>query len=112
MIADGSDNEQALAQIEAALASTGSAAGLTAQQLLDMAAGFKRSSMLTTEQILAGQTRLLSYTDIVASEFPAAMQIVIDQQQRLGISVEQSAEIVGRALQSPSEAIATLGRQG
>lgn len=112
VIADGSDNEQALAQIEAALASTGSAAGLTAQQLLDMAAGFKRSSMLTTEQILAGQTRLLSYTDIVASEFPAAMQIVIDQQQRLGISVEQSAEIVGRALQSPSEAIATLGRQG
>ncbi|MCJ0877757.1 hypothetical protein MRX33_09445 [Pseudomonas sp. JI-2] len=112
VIADGSDNEQALAQLEAALASTGNAAGLTAQQLLDMAAGFKRSSMLTTEQILAGQTRLLSYTDIVASEFPAAMQIVIDQQQRLGISVEQSAEIVGRALQSPSDAIATLGRQG
>ncbi|BCY01591.1 phage tail length tape measure family protein [Stutzerimonas stutzeri] len=112
VIADGSEIEQALAQLEAALASTGNAAGLTAQQLLDMAAGFKRSSMLTTEQILAGQTRLLSYTDIVASEFPAAMQIVIDQQQRLGISVEQSAEIVGRALQSPSEAIATLGRQG
>ncbi len=112
VIADGSDNEQALAQLEAALASTGNAAGLTAQQLLDMAADFKRSSMLTTEEILAGQTRLLSYTDIVASQFPAAMQIVIDQQQRLGISVEQSAEIVGRALQSPSEAIATLGRQG
>lgn len=112
VVADGSSNEQALAQLEAALASTGNAAGLTAQQLLDMADEFRSASMLTTEQILAGQTRLLSYTDIVASEFPAAMQIVIDQQQRLGISVEQSAEIVGRALQSPSEAIATLGRQG
>jgi len=112
VIADGSSNEQALAQLESALASTGNAAGLTAQQLLDMADEFRAASMLTTEQILAGQTRLLSYTDIVASEFPAAMQIVIDQQQRLGISVEQSAEIVGRALQSPSEAIATLGRQG
>jgi len=112
VIADGSSNEQALAQLESALVSTGNAAGLTAQQLLDMADKFKASSMLTTEQILAGQTRLLSYTDIVASEFPTAMQIVIDQQQRLGISVEQSAEIVGRALQSPSEAIATLGRQG
>lgn len=112
VIADGSSNEQALAQLESALASTGNAAGLTAQQLLDMADEFKRSSMLSTEEILSAQTRLLSYTDIVASEFPAAMQIVIDQQQRLGISVEQSAEIVGRALQSPSEAIATLGRQG
>lgn len=112
VIADGSSNEQALAQLESALVSTGNAAGLTAQQLLDMADQFRSASMLTTEQILSGQTRLLSYTDIVASEFPAAMQIVIDQQQRLGISVEQSAEIVGRALQSPSEAIATLGRQG
>src|SRR5690606_28497666 len=90
VIADGSSNEQALAQLEAALVSTGNAAGLTAQQLLDMADEFRSASMLTTEQILAGQTRLLSYTDIVASEFPAAMQIVIDQQQRLGISVEQS----------------------
>lgn len=112
VIADGSSNEQALAQLEAALVSTGNAAGLTAQQLLNMADEFKRSSMLSTEEILSAQTRLLSYTDIVASEFPAAMQLVIDQQQRLGISVEQSAEIVGRALQSPSEAIATLGRQG
>jgi len=112
VIADGSSNEQALAQLEAALVSTGNAAGLTAQQLMDMADELKRSSMLSTEEILSAQTRLLSYTDIVASEFPAAMQIVIDQQQRLGISVEQSAEIVGRALQSPSEAIATLGRQG
>lgn len=109
---DGSEKQQALAQIEAALASTGRQAEFTSQQLLDMADAFEASSMLTAEQVQSAQTRLLSYTDVAATEFPRAMQIIIDQQQRLGISAEQSAEIVGRALQSPSAAIATLGRQG
>lgn len=112
VIADGSDKEQALAQLEATLRSTGNAAGFTAEQLLEMADGFEKSSMLTAEQVQAAQTRLLSYTDIVGDQFPKAMQIVIDQQQRLGISAEQSAEIVGRALQSPVEAMGALGRQG
>lgn len=112
VITDGSDKEQALAQLEAALVSTGNAAGFTGEQLLEMADDFEKSSMLTAEQVQAAQTRLLSYTDIVGEQFPAAMQIVIDQQQRLGISAEQSAEIVGRALQSPVEAMTTLGRQG
>ena len=108
----GSDNEQALQQLEAALASTGNAAGLTSGQLLKLADSIRSASMLTTEQILSAETRLLSYTDIAAKEFPEALQITIDQAQRLGISVEQSAETVGKALQSPSEAMAALGRQG
>lgn len=110
--ADGSDKQQALAQLEATLASTGRQAEFTTQQLLDMADAMEASSMLTAEQIQSAQARLLSYTDVAANEFPRALQIVIDQQQRLGISAEQSAEIVGRALQSPSKAMAALGRQG
>lgn len=112
VITDGSEKEQALAQLRATLESTGNAAGFTAEQLLEMADAFEKSSMLTAEQVQAAQTRLLSYTDIVGEQFPKAMQIVIDQQQRLGISAEQSAEIVGRALQSPVEAMSALGRQG
>ena len=109
---DGSDKQQALAQLEATLASTGRQAEFTTQQLLDMADAMEASSMLTAEQVQSAQARLLSYTDVAANEFPRALQIVIDQQQRLGISAEQSAEIVGRALQSPSKAMAALGRQG
>ncbi|WP_312374274.1 phage tail length tape measure family protein [Stutzerimonas nitrititolerans] len=108
----GSEEQQALGQLEAALASTGRQAEFTTQQLQNMADSLEDSSMLNAEQIQSAQARLLSYTDVAATEFPRAMQIIIDQQERLGISVEQSAEIVGRALQSPSEAIATLGRQG
>lgn len=108
----GSDEQQALAQLEATLASTGRQAEFTTAQLQAMADELEDGSMRTAEEIQSAQARLLSYTDVAAKEFPRAMQIVVDQQQRLGISIEQSAEIVGRALQSPSEAIATLGRQG
>ena len=109
---EGSDKQQALGQLEATLASTGRQAEFTTKQLLDMADAFEASSMLSAEEVQSAQARLLSYTDVAANEFPRALQIVIDQQQRLGISAEQSAEIVGRALQSPSKAMAALGRQG
>ena len=109
---DGADKQGALAQLEATLASTGRQAEFTTQRLLDMADAMEAGSMLTAEQVQAAQARLLSYTDVAANEFPRALQIAIDQQQRLGISAEASAEIVGRALQSPSKAMAALSRQG
>ena len=40
------------------------------------------------------------------------MQITIDQAQRLGMSLEQSAEVVGKALQTPSKAMESLSKQG
>jgi len=109
---EGSAEEQALAQLQAALKSTGNAAGLTAAQLVEMADKLSDSSMFDGEQIIDAQTRLLSYTNIAGSEFPRAMQIVVDQSQRLGMSIEQSAETVGKALQDPVKAMSALGEQG
>lgn len=112
MLTAGSDSEQAVAQLNAALESTGHAAGLSTEQLQEMAKELRDNSMFDTEQILSAQTRLLSYTDVVGEQFPKAMQIIIDQSQRTGQSIEQSAETVGRALQTPSKAMEALGRQG
>lgn len=112
VISEGSTSEQTLAQLEAALRATGGAAGFTAEQLQLMADKLEEQSNYTAEEIIAAQTRLLSYTDVVGEQFPAALQIAIDQAQRLGISVESSAETVGKALQTPSKAMEALGRQG
>lgn len=109
---EASKAEQATAQLEAALASTGNAAGITSAELSAMAQEMRSVTNFTDEQIQSAQTRLLSYTDIARNEFPAALQIVLDQSARLGMSVEQSAEIVGRALQSPSKAMQSLADQG
>ncbi|MBH1459601.1 phage tail length tape measure family protein [Stenotrophomonas maltophilia] len=111
IVKEGSDAEQELAQLEAALHATGRTSEFTAQSLAAMRQQLQ-SGLFDDGQISAAQVRLLSYTNIVGEQFPAAMQITIDQAQRLGMSLEQSAEVVGKALQTPSKAMDGLSKQG
>lgn len=100
------------AQLAAVLRSTGNAAGYTSSQLNAMASALSENSIFSSGEITSAQTRLLSYVGIVGKNIPQAMQAVIDQSARLGISLEQSAETIGRALEQPSKAAAALSRQG
>lgn len=112
IVTEGSNAEQELAQINAALASTGRESEFAAGELRQVADALAAASNFDAGDITNAQTRLLSYTNILRTEFPDAMQIVIDQSARLGISLEQSAEIIGRSLQEPAKAMQALGRQG
>lgn len=105
-------SEQELAQLEAILKSTGNAAGYSRDQLISMADGLQLVSTFATGEIIEAQTRLLSYSGIVGENIPRAMQAVIDQSARLGMSLSQSAETIGRALESPAKAAAALAQQG
>ncbi|MRI44284.1 Laminin subunit alpha-2 [Stenotrophomonas sp. MH181796] len=111
IVKEGSDAEQELAQLEAALHATGRTSEFTAQSLAAMRKELQ-GGLFDDGEISAAQVRLLSYTNIVGEQFPAAMQITIDQAQRLGMSLEQSAEVVGKALQTPSKAMESLSKQG
>lgn len=101
-------NEQA--QLAAVLKSTGNAAGFTASELNKMASGM--AGFVSEGDINRAQTRLLSYTGVVGEEFPRALQAAIDMSVRLGMSVEQSAETVGKALDVPSKGLDALSKQG
>lgn len=103
-------NEQA--QLAAVLRSTGNAAGFTQDQLNRMAESLSGRSIFSAGDINNAQTRLLSYTGIVGKQFPEAMQVVIDMSARMGMSLEQSAETIGRALDVPSQGYQALTRQG
>lgn len=104
--------EQAVAQLDAILKSTGEAAGYTRDQLISMAAEFQKSSTFGSNEIIEAQTRLLSYSGILGENIPRAMQSVMDQATRLNMSLSQSAETIGRALESPAKAAAALAQQG
>lgn len=112
VIANSSAAEREVAQLDAIIKSTGGAAGYTRQQLLDMADTMSSKSTFSGGEIVEAQTRLLSYSGILGTNIPRAMQAIIDQSARLGISVSQSAETIGRALESPSKAAAALAQQG
>ncbi len=100
------------AQLAAVLKSTGMAAGFTRAELNAMAFDMAAMSTFTAGEINQAQTRLLSYSNIAHEMFPRAMQAVIDTSIRMGMSVTQAAETVGRALDIPSEGLASLSRQG
>lgn len=111
IVKEGSDAEQELGQLEAALHATGRTSEFTAQGLAAMRKELQ-GGLFDDGEISAAQVRLLSYTNIVGEQFPAAMQITIDQAERLKISLESSAEVVGKALQTPSKAMESLSKQG
>lgn len=103
-------NEQA--QLAAVIKSTGQAAGYSAQQLNEMASAIAGKSIFSEGDINRAQTRLLSYTNVVGEEFPEALQAAIDMATRLGMTVEQAAETVGKALDVPAEGLTALSKQG
>lgn len=103
-------NEQA--QLAAVIKSTGQAAGYSAQQLNEMASAIAGKSIFSEGDINRAQTRLLSYTNVVGEQFPEALQAAIDMATRLGVTVEQAAETVGKALDVPAEGLTALSKQG
>lgn len=104
--------EQEQAQLAAVLLSTGEAAGFSRERLNEMADALAKTSTYSAGAINSAQTRLLSYTGIVGEVFPEAMQATIDMAARMGMSLEQSAETIGRALDIPSQGLTALTRQG
>jgi len=94
------------------LQSTGNAAGYSQQKLNEMAEAMAKASTFDSGEINIAQTRLLSYTGVVGESFPRAMQNAIDMATRMGMSVSQAAETVGRALDIPSQGLTALTKQG
>ncbi len=111
-IAETVDAQNELAQLNAALKSTGQAAGFNSKQLTDMADKMAKATIQSSGEIVNAQTRLLSYTSIVGENFPRALQLAIDQSVRLGENITQSAETIGKALEYPTEGISALTKQG
>jgi len=103
---------QEIPQLEAVLRSTGNTSAKLRDQLVALAEDMSRRSIFSTGEIIEAETRLLSYSGILGENLPRAMQATIDQSARLGISLTQSAEVIGRALESPTKAAGALAQQG
>lgn len=104
--------EQEQAQLAAVLVSTGEAAGFNRAQLNAMAASLAGVSIYSTNEINQAQTTLLAFSGVVGNEFTRAMQASMEMATRTGMSVSAAAEMVGRALDVPSQGLTSLSRQG
>jgi predicted glycoside hydrolase/deacetylase ChbG (UPF0249 family) len=111
-IANTIDAQRAQAQLQAALRSTGGAAGFTLPELEKMSEEMSKLSIFSGEAVKGGLSRLLTYTGIQGPMFKEAARATLDFATALGIDVNSAAERVGNALQYPTEAINSLTKQG
>jgi len=72
VIAPAMEAERAMAQTNAVIKSTGGAAGMTAEQVADLAASESRLSSIDDEVIQGGENMLLTFTNIGGDVFPRA----------------------------------------
>lgn len=111
-----SEAQSVFAQTEAAVKSTGGAAGLTAQDMADLASGLSAAaggaSNFGDEAILAGENLLATFTEIKGPVFKEATGTLVDMAEALHTDVSGGAIQLGKALNDPIKGITALTRVG
>jgi hypothetical protein len=106
------EQERVTAQLNATLASTGFAAGKTADELLDTAAGLQKVSRFGDEAIIGMQSLLLTFKDIKGDNFDRTTKAVLDMSTAMGQDLKSSALQLGKALNDPIGQLGALSRTG
>lgn len=106
------DAEQAQAQLNSVIESTGGAAGVTAEMANDYANALSQITMFDDEAILGGESMLLTFTNIGQDVFPKATETILDMSQALGQDLNSSAMQLGKALNDPIQGVTALRRVG
>lgn len=100
------------AQLAAVLKSTGGAAGVTAEKANELANQLSKVTTFEDDAIVAGESMLLTFTNIGADVFPAATEAILDLSTATGQDLQSSAVQLGKALNDPIAGITALSRVG
>lgn len=112
------EHENALAQTNAVLKSTGGVAGVTADHILSMADSIEKLTGVDDVAIQQGQNLLLTFTGIRNEVgkgndiFDQATSIMTDMSVALGQDMKSSAIQLGKALNDPIKGVTALQRVG
>lgn len=104
--------EKLNAQTEAVIASTGSAAGKSIEQINKLNASLERLTGVEAEVIQQGQNMLLTFTQIKGDQFDEATKAALNLSVALGKDMASSAMLVGKALNDPIAGLSALSRAG
>jgi len=99
-------------KINAILSSTGMAAGKSALQLEDMANSYQQSFAVANTVIMEMQARLLTFTNIVGSQFEKASLAALDLSAVFGQDLNQATIQIGKAINDPVKGYTALRRIG
>jgi len=104
--------EQAVAQLDAAIKSTGASAGFTSKEMQEFAQSMQNVTTFGDEAIISMQSVLLTFTSLKGDVLPATTQAVLDLSARMGQDLQSSALMLGKALNDPIANLGALSRAG
>jgi hypothetical protein len=104
--------QNAMAQLEAAVTSTGGAAGRTVAQLDALSMQLQKQTTYSDEAVKGAEAMLLTFDKIRGTEFDRATKAVTDLAARMGGDLQAAAVQVGKALQDPATGLTALRRSG
>jgi len=106
------ESENAIAQTNAVLKSTGGVAGVSAQQVTELATSLQKVTKYSDEDVRSVENLLLTFTSIGKDIFPQATSTVLDMATALGEDTKSASIQLGKALQDPILGITALRRVG
>jgi hypothetical protein len=110
LVSEAANGEAEFRQLEAAIIATGGVTGYSADELKEYADSL--DLVKSAGEITDGMSRLVGYTKIQGEMFKQATEAAIDMSVALKQDLTSSAETVGKALNYPSQAMASLSKQG
>lgn len=112
IIANTTEAEDALKQLDARIRSTGGVANVTAEQLTTFAQSMSEVTTFSDDAIVSMQSLLLTFTNIRGDQINGATEAILDFASALGTDLPSAAQTVGRALNDPVRGITQLRRSG
>jgi hypothetical protein len=106
------ESQDAIAQTNAVLKSTKGVAGVTADQITELATKFQQLTKYSDEEVRSSSNMLLTFTNIGKNVFPLAQKAVLDMSAALGQDLKSSSIQLGKALNDPIAGITALSRVG
>jgi hypothetical protein len=113
-VGDAQEARALYAATEQVIKTTGGAAGVSAQQVTDLASALSDASgksLFGDDQIQAAENVLLTFTNIGKDVFPAATQATIDMAAALKTTPEAMDTLIGKALNT-ADGYKTLKKSG
>ena len=104
--------EQAERKLETALTSTSYAAGVSADELKNLASELQSVSTFGDEAIIEAQALLLTFTKIGKDVFPMATESILNMSAAMGTDLKSSTIMLGKALNDPIAGVTALSRAG
>ena len=106
------EQEAAERQLAATLEATGHAAGLSADELQNMASALQTQTRFGDEAILGAQSLLLTFRQVGGDTFPRATAAILDMSQSMGTDLKSATLQVGKALNDPIRGMSALAEAG